>query len=216
MVDLGRPRTSNHGTSGERRSFLRRGRARNQVLFDNDIEIPAGQLVIMTGPSGSGKTTLLTLIGALRSLPSLARSKYSDISSGGCGAGVCVAMRRNVGFIFQMHHLFELAERLRKRQRWRCNSAAVRRSRCAVVARRCSSVLGSVIASTTNPRRSQADSAGRWPWRTPSSTGPSSILADQPTAALDRTPAGSGGSVQGVDHPGGMHRHHGHPRQPYP
>src|ERR1700716_1836316 len=44
------------------------GEARNQVLFDNHIEIPAGQLVVMTGPSGAGKTTLLTLIGALRSL----------------------------------------------------------------------------------------------------------------------------------------------------
>ena len=42
--------------------------ARNQVLFDNGIEIPAGQLVVMTGPSGAGKTTLLTLIGALRSV----------------------------------------------------------------------------------------------------------------------------------------------------
>ena len=28
------------------------GEARNQVLFDNRIEIPAGQLVVMTGPSG--------------------------------------------------------------------------------------------------------------------------------------------------------------------
>ena len=31
------------------------GEARNQVLFDNSIEIPAGQLVVMTGPSGAGK-----------------------------------------------------------------------------------------------------------------------------------------------------------------
>ena len=44
------------------------GEARNQVLFGNSIEIPAGQLVVMTGPSGAGKTTLLTLIGALRSV----------------------------------------------------------------------------------------------------------------------------------------------------
>ena len=44
------------------------GESRNQVLFDNRLEINAGQLVIMTGPSGSGKTTLVSLIGGLRSL----------------------------------------------------------------------------------------------------------------------------------------------------
>ena len=48
--------------------FYGRGESRSQVLFDNGIEIGAGQLVVMTGPSGAGKTTLLTLVGALRSI----------------------------------------------------------------------------------------------------------------------------------------------------
>jgi putative ABC transport system ATP-binding protein len=39
--------------------------SRNQVLFDNCLEIGARQLVIMTGPSGSGKTSLISLIGGL-------------------------------------------------------------------------------------------------------------------------------------------------------
>ena len=38
------------------------------VLNDINLEIPAGEITILTGPSGSGKTTLLTLIGALRSM----------------------------------------------------------------------------------------------------------------------------------------------------
>ena len=42
------------------------GEARKQVLYDNNLDLYPGELVIMTGPSGSGKTTLLTLIGALR------------------------------------------------------------------------------------------------------------------------------------------------------
>ena len=33
------------------------GSARNQVLFGNAIEIPAGQLVVMTGLQGAGKST---------------------------------------------------------------------------------------------------------------------------------------------------------------
>ncbi|MBD0308544.1 MAG: ATP-binding cassette domain-containing protein, partial [Microcoleus sp. T1-bin1] len=44
------------------------GQLRKQTLFDINLEIYPGEIVLMTGPSGSGKTTLLTLIGALRSV----------------------------------------------------------------------------------------------------------------------------------------------------
>ena len=44
------------------------GSARKQVLYDNNLQIRPGEVVIMTGPSGSGKTALLTLIGALRTV----------------------------------------------------------------------------------------------------------------------------------------------------
>jgi putative ABC transport system ATP-binding protein len=82
------------------------GEARNQVLFDNHIEIPAGQLVVMTGPSGAGKTTLLSLIGALRSVhEGKVEVLGRDLSR--LGAGDLVDVRRDIGFIFQMHNLFE-------------------------------------------------------------------------------------------------------------
>jgi putative ABC transport system ATP-binding protein len=82
------------------------GEARNQVLFNNHIEIPAGQLVVMTGPSGAGKTTLLSLIGALRSVhEGKVEVLGRDLSR--LGAGDLVGVRRDIGFIFQMHNLFE-------------------------------------------------------------------------------------------------------------
>ncbi|HEV8681114.1 MAG TPA: ATP-binding cassette domain-containing protein, partial [Stellaceae bacterium] len=82
------------------------GSARNQVLFDNNLEIGAGQLVIMTGPSGSGKTTLLTLIGGLRTV------QEGDLEVLGyrvaeLGREALLGLRQNIGFIFQMHNLFE-------------------------------------------------------------------------------------------------------------
>ncbi len=41
---------------------------RTQTLFDINLAIKSGEIMIMTGPSGSGKTTLLTLIGGLRAV----------------------------------------------------------------------------------------------------------------------------------------------------
>jgi putative ABC transport system ATP-binding protein len=82
------------------------GESRNQVLFDNRIDIAPGQLVVMTGPSGSGKTTFLTLIGGLRSLQE-GRIEVLGHDLSGLGAAELVRVRRDIGFIFQMHNLFE-------------------------------------------------------------------------------------------------------------
>ena len=82
------------------------GQTRNQVLYQNCIDIGPGQLVIMTGPSGSGKTTLLSLIGALRSVQE-GMIQILDRSLTGLTPRELVAIRRNLGFIFQAHNLFD-------------------------------------------------------------------------------------------------------------
>jgi putative ABC transport system ATP-binding protein len=82
------------------------GELRKQVLFDNNISIAAGEIVIMTGPSGSGKTTLLTLIGTLRTAQE-GSLKVLGKELLGTSAGQLVALRRELGFIFQAHNLFE-------------------------------------------------------------------------------------------------------------
>lgn len=76
-----------------------------QVLFNIDFSCYAGETIIMTGPSGSGKTTLLTLIGALRNVQKgnmrVLGKNYLQMSS-----NELVKARRNIGFIFQLHNLF--------------------------------------------------------------------------------------------------------------
>jgi putative ABC transport system ATP-binding protein len=85
--------------------FFGEGESRNQVLFNIKMEIAPGQLVVVTGPSGSGKTTLLTLIGALRSVQS-GDVQVLNHRLAGLSQHDLVAARRQIGFIFQHHNLF--------------------------------------------------------------------------------------------------------------
>jgi len=84
--------------------YFGHGHLRKQVLFDLSAHIDAGEIVIMTGPSGSGKTTLLTLIGALRSaqegsLRVLGQElRHSTTEQQ-------IQIRRQTGYIFQAHNL---------------------------------------------------------------------------------------------------------------
>lgn len=81
------------------------GELRKQVLFENNLDLHGGEIVIMTGPSGSGKTTLLTLIGALRTVQE-GSLKILGQELRGLSANQLVQLRRGIGFIFQAHNLF--------------------------------------------------------------------------------------------------------------
>ncbi|QFZ13580.1 ATP-binding cassette domain-containing protein [Anabaena sp. YBS01] len=80
------------------------GSLKKQILFDINLTIQPGEIVIMTGPSGSGKTTLLTLIGSLRSVQSGSLEILGKELSGAT-KNEMVEVRRNIGYIFQAHNL---------------------------------------------------------------------------------------------------------------
>ena len=82
------------------------GEARKQVLFDVDLTIGKGELVILMGASGSGKTTLLTLIGCLRDVQD-GRVNLLGHELNGASEDVLIACRQRLGFIFQAHNLHE-------------------------------------------------------------------------------------------------------------
>jgi putative ABC transport system ATP-binding protein len=86
--------------------FFGQGELQKQVLFDVNLDLLKGQIVILTGPSGSGKTTLLSLMGALRTVQE-GSLKVLGQEIVGLSQADLVEVRRNIGFIFQAHNLFE-------------------------------------------------------------------------------------------------------------
>ena len=84
--------------------YFGQGELRKQVLFDINLEINRGEIVLMTGPSGSGKTTLLTLVSGLRS-PQSGSLKVLGKELCGASQDELVIARRNNGYIFQAHNL---------------------------------------------------------------------------------------------------------------
>jgi len=84
--------------------YFGEGELRKQALFDINLDISAGEIVIMTGPSGSGKTTLLTLMGGLRSAQE-GSLKILGQEMNGASKKAMRQVRQQIGYIFQAHNL---------------------------------------------------------------------------------------------------------------
>ena len=81
-----------------------KGSTRRQVLQGVDLQISAGEVVLLAGPSGCGKTTLLTLIGALRKVQEGDVEVFGQ-QLHGAARGQRQRLRRRIGMIFQGHNL---------------------------------------------------------------------------------------------------------------
>jgi lipoprotein-releasing system ATP-binding protein len=87
-----------------RKSFVS-GRRTLEVLRGISLELEGGEALAVTGPSGSGKSTLLHLIGTL-DRPTSGRIELDGRSPHDLSEPELAAFRnRNVGFVFQDHHL---------------------------------------------------------------------------------------------------------------
>ncbi len=70
-----------------------------------DLEIPAGEVVVLLGPSGSGKSTLLNILGGLdRASTGQALYKGQDITAM-TDRQLTRYRRAHVGFVFQFYNL---------------------------------------------------------------------------------------------------------------
>jgi ABC-type lipoprotein export system ATPase subunit len=75
------------------------------VLTDINLKVEQGQSLAIVGPSGSGKSTLLNIIGAL-DYPTSGEVLFEgqDLSSLS-EAELARIRNREIGFVFQLHHL---------------------------------------------------------------------------------------------------------------
>jgi general L-amino acid transport system ATP-binding protein len=75
-----------------------------QVLHDIDLEVAAGEKIVICGPSGSGKSTLIRCINGLESHHA-GRIVANGVELDGRTRGL-EAIRREVGMVFQSFNLF--------------------------------------------------------------------------------------------------------------
>ena len=167
------------------------GELARPVLRDVDLSVGPGEIVLLTGPSGSGKTTLLTLIGALRAVQTGSAVVLGQ-QLAGASEGQRVALRRRIGFIFQQHNLLGfLTARQNVAMALELDPATREAERLA----RAGAMLEAVGVgdrADAPPANLSGGQRQRVAVARALAGKPGLILADEPTAALDKR---SGGEV---------------------
>lgn len=167
------------------------GEMARPVLRDVDLTLAPGEVVLLNGPSGSGKTTLLTLIGGLRAMQT-GSCRVLDVELLGARESQRVALRRRIGFIFQSHNLLAfLTARENVAMALELLPGLTERERLARADKMLAAV-GLGDRGGDKPDRLSGGQRQRVAVARALAADPGLILADEPTAALDRE---SGGAV---------------------
>ena len=173
---------------------LGRGAGEVHAVKDVSLELKTGELTLLMGPSGSGKTTLLSMLGCMLS-PTSGTVHVSGRSTEGAGSQELACLRReHIGFIFQTYHLFPTLTATENVQ-----LALDVRGEPADVARKAAQDalvrVGLRQKLRSYPRELSGGEQQRVAIARALVSGPSAILADEPTAALDTE---NGQAVMGI------------------
>jgi putative ABC transport system ATP-binding protein len=164
--------------------YFGKGNLKKQVLFDIDLDIGKGEIVLMTGPSGSGKTTLLTLSGGLRS-PQEGSLEVLGVEMVGASKRQIIEVRKNIGYIFQAHNLLKS---LTAQQNVEMSGQLHPQMSAREVRERATEMLNAVGLSDRKsyyPENLSGGQKQRVAIARALMSHPKLVLADEPTAALD-------------------------------
>ena len=170
--------------------FYQVGTQRIHVLRDLDLAVEKGEMLAIVGASGVGKSTLLHALGGLDRVDS-GSVRIQDHELAAMSDAALVEFRnRNVGFVFQFHHLlpeFDALENVEMPMR-------IAREPLSAAGERATTLLGRVgLAERLNHRPGML--SGGEQQRVAVARAlvmkPALLLADEPTGDLDETTADS-------------------------
>lgn len=164
--------------------YYGKGTLKKQTLFDIALEIFSGEIVIMTGPSGSGKTTLLSLIGGLRSVQE-GSLKILGQQMHGASEKQLIQFRRNIGYIFQAHNLLKFLT-VRQNVQMSMELSNVSQREAITKSEAMLEVVGLGERLDYYPENLSGGQKQRVAIARALVNHPKLVLADEPTAALDK------------------------------
>jgi putative ABC transport system ATP-binding protein len=164
--------------------LLGSGAGRVEALKGVSLTVTGGELTLLMGPSGSGKTTLLSILGCMLT-PTSGTVRIAGRSTAGAGPEDLAKLRReHIGFVFQSYHLFPTLSALDNvRLALDVRGEGLRASRAK--AKEAMAMVGLAHKIKSYPSELSGGEQQRVAIARAIVANPSSVLADEPTAALD-------------------------------
>ena len=165
------------------------GETQVHVLKDIDFSMEAGEMAALLGPSGSGKSTLLTILGTLMRASGGTHEMLGVDLMHASEAQRTEFRSKNLGFVFQFHHLLPDLSAL---ENVMMPAACAAGHETGAMRQRASELLDAVGLSDRRNFRPAAMSGGqrqRVAVARALINNPTLVLADEPTGNLDRESA---------------------------
>ncbi len=156
-----------------------------EVLHGIDVDLAEGEFCALIGPSGSGKSTLLNLIGLLER-PTAGELSVAGQSTSGLDEQALTVLRgRNIGFVFQFHHLLPAFSALENVMMPAIIERGVATAEDEAVARDLLARVGLTGHENKRPNQLSGGQQQRVAIARALALSPRLILADEPTGNLD-------------------------------